>query len=450
LASQGPLSTPSLSVSSSKQMLPPPSPFSPALKSPLTLPEPLPKPVLSNRRVTPPPKPSTIESSSVPSKIESKPAVPAKFDFRGNLKPRAKGPEDDKGNEPEFKNALNKLKRTQTKNYIAPDILKSNILQGKAGLNNNGGPAKRERVDEFKDSLVKQKDSIKVKAATEPKPEKPKELSSTPEALMARKALQRVVTPPTNAPSKFAESEAIRKRKEMEEKSKPVVAPKPTSSAEEANSKSAPLTQIKSAPTPVLTPALLTKSISPEPPKSKLMGRMNPALAGILARGPPGSGSSKETKSSSSSVTVASVEPAPKDSPQLTHMTKARARGPKRRAPKSVPEPTPIQEGLKTKDVDSSSSESPLKEVEPKPVQSPTPIDDEPVISPINATFAQKYEIMNKSRESIFTKPSPPRRKSPVEVIEAKAKPPTAPKSPDLSKKAKEFSSKISEPWSYA
>jgi hypothetical protein len=441
---------------------------SPGLKSPVSIPEPSSHSVPTrsfNRIVTPPTKPPSLGLGVSSTKTEVKPIAPNKFDFRSNLKSRAKGPDDNKGQEPEFKNALNKLKRTQAEKYVAPDTLKNNILLGKAGLNNTGGPAKRERVDEFKDSIVKQKETMKTKAVTEPpKPEKPKDLSNTPEALLARKALQRVVTPPTNPAAKDAVSEALRKRRELEEKPKPAVTTKPTSSSKEETTESlTPVTQTKSAP---------ETAVASAPAKSKLLERMNPSLAGILARGPPAMApAQKSTPATSSKNTVATTEPSEKDAPQLTHMTKARARGPKRRAPKTGSEPANDESKPKPKPaekpVEKSVEKPPAKTAE-KPVEKPapqtpskpsasistaasTPAEEPTVVSPTNPAFAQRYETLNKSRDSVFTKSLPPRRKSGVEKdntpttadwVVDKEKPPTPLKSPDLFKKAQDITIK--------
>jgi hypothetical protein len=75
----------------------------------------------------------------------------------------------------------------------------------------------------------------------------------------------------------------------------------------------------------------------------KLAGRLNPALAGLLARGPPSTaGDASRPLNPSSQRTVSmstsgSHTEAPDTGPQLTHMTKGRARGPRRKAPSSAP-----------------------------------------------------------------------------------------------------------------
>ena len=67
---------------------------------------------------------------------------------------------------------------------------------------------------------------------------------------------------------------------------------------------------------------------------SKLAGRFNPALAGILARGPPSRATSPRSHSPVSSTSLTrSVSNEPSVGSELTHMTKNRAKGPKRRKP---------------------------------------------------------------------------------------------------------------------
>lgn len=68
----------------------------------------------------------------------------------------------------------------------------------------------------------------------------------------------------------------------------------------------------------------------------KLADRFNPALAGMLARGPPpmATEGGKAPREASQDA-PADTEPT-KAGPQLTHMTKGRARGPKRKAPSTA------------------------------------------------------------------------------------------------------------------
>lgn len=103
----------------------------------------------------------------------------------------------------------------------------------------------------------------------------------------------------------------------------------------------------------------------PAPASNKFANRFNPALAGMLARGPP----QPTTSRSASPLTNAGTKNIAEESGaggQLTHMTKNRAKGPKRRKPNansatSEPEPisakpVPSVQSIKQKEVPSNSS----------------------------------------------------------------------------------------------
>ena len=117
-----------------------------------------------NRTIVPS---STLRSDIAPlpktTETESGPTT----NFRSVLKPRQPPTTSVQPENKEFLNAIGNLKRTQTKNYVAPDEFKNNILRGKAALNVTGGPKKSERVDEFKESILKRKEAMKVKAEAE-------------------------------------------------------------------------------------------------------------------------------------------------------------------------------------------------------------------------------------------------------------------------------------------
>ncbi|KAL9571033.1 hypothetical protein ACKAV7_004825 [Fusarium commune] len=123
-----------------------------------------------------------------------KPETPPKKDFRSSLRHRPTGSEAPKTQEPEFKNVFGTLRRTKTQNYVAPDELKDNILKGKASLSQTGGPKKTERVDEFKEAILKKKDDFK-KAQVEGKgifkEQPPPTDSPLPEGLARRAEMAR-------------------------------------------------------------------------------------------------------------------------------------------------------------------------------------------------------------------------------------------------------------------
>ncbi len=268
----------------------------------------------------------TLKSKSEPAppQPQKKPITPPKKDFRATLKPR-QGPADaPEKQQHEFQNVFGKLKRTQTEKYVAADELKNNILKGKAGLAVTDGPRKTPRRDDLKESLIKQREAIKQKAleggtsndtkvSTEV-PAKP----AVPEALAKRRALgalEAASTPPRPAREPDSSTpEALAKQR--------LLKAKVTASASEQKA----------------APASAGTDLPPKP--SRLADRFNPALASVIARGPL-SGSSQ--KSSSPAPLSAKNEPKeesaghpklPPSSGPLTHMTKERARGPKRRPPK--------------------------------------------------------------------------------------------------------------------
>lgn len=264
--------------------------------------------------------PRFAKSTSSPSPaIKPKPQTPPKTDFRAGLRSRQAASESSKKDEVnELQNVFGRLKKTETKNYVAPDTLKNNILRGKAGLALTGGPKPSVRRDEFKESIVSKKAAMLAKAQEEgsaalKKAESSNQPTETPEAIAKRKTLGRADStskpPPPREPETTPEALS---RKESLRAHKPLVPEK------------------QAQPTPSFPPKEPAKS-------SKLADRFNPALAGILARGPP-------PMSTSSTMAEAEVgEPMPRGvederkgpAPELTHMTKGRARGPKRRAPAS-------------------------------------------------------------------------------------------------------------------
>ncbi|KAH8595582.1 hypothetical protein B0O99DRAFT_622184 [Bisporella sp. PMI_857] len=258
--------------------------------------------------------------------IKPKPETPPKKDFRANLKPRAL-PDVEKKDEPEFKNVFSQLRHTKTQNYVAPDELKNNITRGKAALNITGGPKKTERVDEFKEAILKKKEEFK-KAQLEGKGVVKSDIAASSEPVLP---------------------EALAKRRALGKKDMSVLESKssPSDSSSLRTDDAQPTASIRT-PTPTLRK---------ETGNSKLANRFNPALAGLLARGPPSmasetsrapsSTSSQRTASVSTSTTAESSEPGP----QLTHMTKSRARGPRRKAPSSVPSTSAAPEAFSGIDI---------------------------------------------------------------------------------------------------
>ncbi|TVY42148.1 Advillin [Lachnellula subtilissima] len=234
-----------------------------------------------------------------------KPDTPPKKDFRANLKSRQPPADHDGKGEPEFKNVFGQLRRTKTQNYVAPDLLKSNISQ---------------RVDEFKEAILKKKDDFKKTQAEGKSVAVARPMSFTsqdtalPEALARRKTLGKADAVTIDTGPNVLDSSERRTEREL---------PKPSLPSKET-----------SAP---------SRLQDKEAIGGKLAGRFNPALAGILARGPPSMASDTSRSSSpalsqrTSNQSTSITNPEVSDSgPQLTHMTKGRARGPRRKAPSSL------------------------------------------------------------------------------------------------------------------
>ena len=253
-----------------------------------------------------------------PTAMKSKPERPPKKDFRSTLKSRPVDGDANSKDEPEFKNVFGKLKRTQTQNYKAPDELKDNIMRGKAGLAQTGGPKKTERKDEFKESILQKKQgmvapsaSMRITSASSKTPDQ-----TIPEAIAKKKGLTRseslLSDSSTQGEKETTKPEALAKLQHLRDKPKPV--PPETQSGPSAASQQEPTA------------------------KSPSGGTFASSLAGILQRGPslmadkPRRAPPSESIAENASMSTGSPEPA-SAGPQLTHVTKARAKGPKRRLP---------------------------------------------------------------------------------------------------------------------
>ncbi|KAI9043001.1 putative gelsolin repeat protein [Aspergillus affinis] len=335
-----------------------------------------------------------------------KPQSPV-IDFRANLRRREVVKDESRREEPEFKNIFGKLKKTETSSYVAPDELKGNILKGKAALNATGGPKKSQRTDELKESILKQKEAMKasggsVRRNTAGEMDAPPTL--VPEAIARRNTLSKPSndlspmspnTPTSPSPMDFGtprvsqdtqplilspqepkdfgmsttQPEASEEQKpdaldvheaqaepakldtvddEKNDRSTPLDlaeqndAPVPENKQEESGEEA--IKPVRALPSSTDAQATTAPAATEGPAaKGKLAGRINPALAGLLSRGSPiaANGTDRTLPSTSFKNTdaEASKSPAP-----LTHATKNRARGPKRRlpnaAPPQVPEPS--------------------------------------------------------------------------------------------------------------
>ncbi|RDL40441.1 Actin depolymerizing protein [Venustampulla echinocandica] len=269
--------------------------------------------------------PITSATISSPVVAKPKPETPPKKDFRSALKSRQLPADNGGTGEPEFKNVFGQLRRTKTQNYVAPDELKNNITRGKAALNITGGPKKTERKDEFKEAILKKKEDFKRvqlegKGVTRRPSEAGKE-AALPEALAKGKSLGK-----SDSATIAAESTSFSPQTDRTERSKQILPSKENMAPVQAQGK-------------------VTGG-------GKLADRFNPALAGLLARGPPPMASetsrsstpaSQRTLSMSSSITTPDAP-----GPQLTHVTKGRARGPRRKAPSTLPGTITSEETVST------------------------------------------------------------------------------------------------------
>ncbi|KAG8416445.1 hypothetical protein J3458_007031 [Metarhizium acridum] len=383
--------------------------------------------------------PSATKHTSVmsPPPLKPKPQSPPTTDFRSNLRQRPAEKDTPKSGEPEFKNVFGNLRKTKTQNYIAPDELKNNILRGKSALNVTDGPKKSERKDEFKDAILKKRADFKAAqsegrrvtrasstAAETPLPEglaKRAELGKSV-AAMAKKS--NVPETPTATPAKEDDSP------------KPAPAPKrvPSGSAFSPRSPNTAIPPARSPSTDKLRrvstePAAAKTTVEPQamptlqkeisaPSKlaaqsrvggGKLADRFNPGLAGMLARGPPpmatnGVRSSQETDDDNGKPSSGDATEPSAPGPQLTHMTKGRARGPKRKAPtvaaastlsQTAPQPPPAKaEAAKE-------NKAPVREVPTNKLGTehvstgPATLDEKPIAPAVQQEVGTKASLGN-------------------------------------------------------
>ncbi|KAF1364574.1 hypothetical protein EJ07DRAFT_98931 [Lizonia empirigonia] len=290
-----------------------------------------------DKEAVPSPAPSKSVLSRFPPAVKPKPDTPPKKDFRAGLKSRQTPTTDAPKSQAqsELANVFGKLRKAETKNYVAPNILKANIVGGKNALNVTGGPKPTIRRDEFRESLKEKRSSMIEKVQEEGSVLKRSESISKPtvipEAIAVRGRLDRSKSiskfpPPLKEEEKKIVPEALARKKSLRGVERPNITQK-----EEKPASPAPL---------------FAKRDNGKP--NKLADRFNPALAGMLVRGPPPLAAEKSTSSAGdSSPTRPAQEESSGPAPELTHMTKGRARGPKRRTPaakKSTPEPEKLPE----------------------------------------------------------------------------------------------------------
>jgi hypothetical protein len=355
------------------------------------------------------------KSEFKPPVLKSKPQTPPKTDFRASLKSRQAPSTANANAEPEFKAVFGKLKRTQTQNYVAPDVLKTNITQGKAALNTTGGPQPSKRVDEFKESILQKKEAMKTGGGSLGK--RPESLNTAkpsepvPEALAKRIALHKTGPsnenievkkvfddkPVTPALSRdLPPKPAPLKKEALTSQISPMIVPARSLSEDSVSSKvgSIPISETNSKATlrktntnPESIKADNTTQQSTEiglkarlPENSKLAARLNPALAGILSR----SGSPRPAEDAAPNTSISTNTQDTRQSSgetELTHVTKGRAKGPKRRTPKA---------SSARKEASISNEVKPAPRSEPAPVKvapspSPKPYISSPALTRVTA-----------------------------------------------------------------
>ncbi|KAI0871475.1 hypothetical protein GGS24DRAFT_58710 [Hypoxylon argillaceum] len=313
-----------------------------------------------------------IKQAILPSVNKVKPATPPKKDFRASLKPRAAPANIPTGSQDiEFKNVFGHLRKATTSNYVAPDELKDNITRGKAALAVTGGPQKSERVDEFKEAILTKKKEFQAAQSEGRSVTRNKSISSdnpVPEGLLRRAELGRSNTikrdlvssdvsgtdPSTSnssqrgsVPGSFA---GKFERFNASEKRASVIEAPASKLKGQGSSTETSIARKLPVPRPLSGSADQAHEAN-GPPRlpgklggSGLANRFNPALAGLLSRGPPPMTSNSGAKfggAMRSGSKTETDENEVRSGPKLTHMTKNRARGPKRKAPtRSTASPT--------------------------------------------------------------------------------------------------------------
>ncbi|KUI55591.1 Advillin [Cytospora mali] len=301
----------------------------------------------------PPPRVTSPALPSFPAPEQEKPETLAKKDFRAGLRSRGttigKDPfvkEENKEPANELANVFGKLRRAKTQNFVPPDELKDNILKGKSALNTTGGPKPYEKKDEFKDAILKKRadfQQAKEEGRNVTANTKVPQEQTIPEGLAKRAQMSRsgsishfshsrdnsIAKSPSEASAKAFESS----RSSMLSAASPPTTSEDSVPAKEEKADSAP---VSSLPKEKIVPGRLQNKVG----GNALAERFNPALAGLLSRGPPGMGGPATKPFGTASglgISNATKEPGP--GPKLEHMTKGRARGPRRKAPTSVTKP---------------------------------------------------------------------------------------------------------------
>ncbi|EXJ55444.1 hypothetical protein A1O7_08371 [Cladophialophora yegresii CBS 114405] len=393
-----------------------------------TLREPKPGPKMP----APKPKPSTPPKPDFRASLKSRQAAPTgnnttEPEFKavfGKLK-RAQtqnyvAPDELKDNITMGKAALNVTGGPQKTKRV--DEFKESILQKKEAMKTGGGAIVRrpeatspteKHNDPVPEALARRMALQKTGTSSEKTESKrqndmagkPNILASEPRAVGGKPPLNGLGTKPSLVGSKpqVLHDKPVPARGEPLSQSERTSAPPTILASNPEKSDAAPATVLpprsvsdvparvsqQNPETRVAEPALLAESLSgvERPENSKLAARLNPALAGILSRSgspkPPGDASSNGRGGMQVRDTHQNPRESTKEDPaELTHMTKARSKGPKRRAPKTAASSTasskPISGQAATNSTSMSakavgSAESPLEPTAPLPRRSFAP-----------------------------------------------------------------------------
>lgn len=170
--------------------------------------------------------------------------------------------------------------------------------------------------------------------------------------------------------------------------------------------KPTPATFQRDSPTEQSVPGRLPNKLG-----GALADRFNPALAGLLARGPPGmGGAGAKSPGASSGTGVSDAGNEPGQGPQLTHLTKNRVRGPRRKTPASVTAskmPAPASSAATEPEPATTPAVDMVEEESPAP---PSPVREEP-----NVVEQPREDPKDEPKSELVTSPKPSMT-SPVEL----------------------------------
>ncbi|KAK8050417.1 gelsolin [Apiospora phragmitis] len=308
-------------------------------------------------------------------------------------------------------------------------------------IERDGRSKKTERVDEFKEALLAKKKEFQqtqssgrgISRHTSNASENP-----IPEGLAKSLELARAKSVKSSSPgtSTFTDRAADREKSGSipdllprrlsrvgQEKSGSEPDPLPRKSSRaglDANQESPkPGPSTRTVDDATATPTLQKETSAPGRLQGKIGGslanRFNPALAGLLARGPPpmASGNSNNGNTTGSQGSASATDNGEGGlGPKLTHMTKGRARGPRRKAPTTVSAPAAAQEPVPEATETQKPSSLELESTSPKEFgNARSPIAD------------PKLDVKSPVDDSAMSSGFMPRRKSTISSYKAPGSP---------------------------